>query len=118
MADRAVLVADDDADVRELLRTVLEGDGFQVIEARSAAEVFERLDEHRPEVLLLDVHLGPDDGIALGVGLQRDDRYGDLNVLFMTGTADDPDLVRLSEVWKVPILAKPFDFAALAKAIG
>jgi DNA-binding response OmpR family regulator len=114
---RSVLVADDDAGMREMLRSALEREGYLVLEARSAVEVFRTLDERQPDVVLLDIHLGPDDGLALGIGLRKEQRYSKLKVVFMTGTFDEPELVELSRLWKVPILTKPFDLAALADAM-
>jgi two-component system, OmpR family, KDP operon response regulator KdpE len=119
MPDRArsVLVADDDSGLRKMLRSALERDGYLVYEARSAAEVFRTLDERQPDVVLLDIHLGPDDGIALGIGLRKEKRFSELKVVFMTGTFDDTELVELRRLWKVPILTKPFDLVALAEAM-
>ena len=79
--------------------------------------MFRTLDERQPDVVLLDIHLGPDDGLALGIGLRKEKRFSNLKVVFMTGTFDDPELVELRRLWKVPILTKPFDLAALAEAM-
>lgn len=112
-----MLVADDDSSIRDLIRTVLEGAGHNVLEAGSAVEVFELLDVQLPDVVLLDVHLGSDDGLAIGVGLRRERRYRDVAMIFMTGTLDQPELVRQSRRFKVKILPKPFDPAELIAVI-
>lgn len=119
MPDRArsVLVADDDSGMRKMLRSALERDGYLVFEARSAVDVFRTLDERQPDVVLLDIDLGMDDGLALGIGLRKEKRFRSLKVVFMTGTFDKPGLLELSSLWKVPILSKPFDLAALAEAV-
>jgi DNA-binding response OmpR family regulator len=114
---RFVLVADDDSGIRNMLRSTLERDGHLVSEACSAADVFRLLDERHPDVVVLDIHLGADDGLALGIGLRKKKRFSDLRVIFMTGTPDEPGLVELGLLWKVPILTKPFDSAALADAM-
>jgi DNA-binding response OmpR family regulator len=89
-----------------------------VLEAGSAAEIFETLDTERPDVLLLDVHLGTDDGLALGTGLRQERQFAALKVVFMSGTAERRELIRLSELWNVPILMKPFELDALVDAVG
>lgn len=76
------------------------------------------LDAVVPDVLLLDVHLGADDGLAIGVGLRQEPRYNAMKIVFMTGTLDEPELLRLSRQWKVPILGKPFDFDELFAAVA
>jgi CheY-like chemotaxis protein len=115
---RRLLIADDDPAIRALLRNVLEGEGYAIAEAASAVEIFQMLDVHVPDVLLLDVHLGPDDGLAIGAGLRQEPRYDAMKIVFMTGTMDQPELLRLSRQWKVPILGKPFDFDALFEAVA
>jgi two-component system KDP operon response regulator KdpE len=114
---RSVLVADDDSGMRKMLRSALERDGYLVFEAGSAMDVFRTLDERQPDIVLLDIQLGLDDGLALGIGLRKEKRFSNVKVVFMTGTFDQPELVELSRLWKVPILAKPFDLAALTEAM-
>lgn len=89
-----------------------------MLEASSAAEIFQALDTERPDVLLLDVHLGTDDGLAIGTGLRQERQYGSLRIVFMSGTAGRREMIRLSELWNVPILMKPFDLDALVDAVS
>ena len=115
---RTILVADDDPAIRELLRRTLESHGHKVLQADSAAAIFKALETERPDVLLLDIHLGPEDGLAIGAGLGQEREYSSLKIVFMSETPDAAEVIRLSRIWKVPILVKPFDFAALLDAIG
>jgi len=55
IAETKVLVVDDDPDLREVLRIVLEDAGYQVVLAESGAVGMQKADEERPDVLLLDV---------------------------------------------------------------
>ena len=59
------LIVDDDAPLRELVRTVLEGAGVEVDEASSAAETRLQLTDRSPDVLVLDLGLPDADGFAL-----------------------------------------------------
>ena len=108
-----ILVADDEPAIRTLLRTALERRGHRVLEAGSAAEVFKTLDTQRPDILLLDLHLGPDDGLAIGAGLRQETEYSSMRIVFMSGTMSKQEAIRQSQLWNVPILGKPFDFDAL-----
>lgn len=112
-----VLVADDSPGIRRVVRSALEKLGHTVLEASSANEVLQELDRRRPDVMLLDIHLGSDDGLALGVGLREDEQYRSVKVVFMTGTMGEPELMRLSRLWNVQILSKPFEIKTLADAI-
>jgi CheY-like chemotaxis protein len=117
-ATRTILVADDEATIRMLIRTVLERRGHRILEASSATEIFQILDTERPDVLLLDIHLGADDGLAIGAGLRQERQYASLKIVFMSGTAGQREATRLSELWNVPILGKPFDLDALLDAVS
>jgi two-component system phosphate regulon response regulator PhoB len=107
-----VLVADDDAALRLLCRVNLELDGYRVLEAHSAEEVERVLADEEIDVLLLDVHLGADDGLELAKGL-RERRPG-LGVALFTGS------VERSDVWgeiASGFLAKPFTLDELAETV-
>jgi PAS domain S-box-containing protein len=60
-----ILAVDDEADTRELLRTVLEQAGAEVITASTAAEALELLQQTRPEVLISDIGMPEEDGYEL-----------------------------------------------------
>ena len=60
-----VLLVDDSPSVRMLCRVNLELEGFRVIEAASGAEAREQLGREPVDVMLLDVHIGGEDGRAL-----------------------------------------------------
>jgi DNA-binding response OmpR family regulator len=102
------LVVDDDAALRLLSRVNLELEGFTVREAATAEEALEALAEQRPDVVLLDVHLG-NEGSDSVLERARADR---VPVLLVTGSADiDTYRGRADEV-----LPKPFTPDALIAA--
>ena len=77
-----VLIVDDEADLRSMYRIILEGAGYDVIEAASVpeAEAFLRdPDRERPEAVLLDVMLGDDSGLDL-LGDFRDSTHASVIV--------------------------------------
>jgi DNA-binding response OmpR family regulator len=80
-----VLVVDDDASLRLLCRVNLELDGYRVLEAPTVAEAEEMLLAEPVDVVLLDVHVGPESGIELMRRLR--DRGGAPPVVLVTGSA-------------------------------
>ena len=109
---RAVLVADDDPALRLLCRVNLELDGYRVLEADSAAEVERVLEGDDVDVLLLDVHLGADDGLQLAKAL-RASRPG-LGIALFTGSVERRDA--WGEI-AAGFLAKPFTLDELAETV-
>jgi DNA-binding NtrC family response regulator len=66
-----VLVVDDDPSLRLLCRVNLELEGFAVVEAGSISEAEQALDNGGVDVVLLDLHLGNEQGIALVPKLEQ-----------------------------------------------
>jgi DNA-binding response OmpR family regulator len=81
MEPRTVLVIDDDSSLRLLCRVNLELDGYRVLEAATLAEARRALP--RADVVLLDVHVGSDDGLAF-IKEARAARQG-VGVALLTG---------------------------------
>ena len=67
-----ILIVDDDPDIVEAGRLVLEKEGFEVAGASNYAEGLSRVEEYQPDLLILDVMMEePDDGIRLARALRR-----------------------------------------------
>jgi CheY-like chemotaxis protein len=103
-----VLVADDDGALRMLCRVNLELEGYEVVEAARARDVEDALARHDVALLLLDVHLGRDDGAVLAASLRE--RYPDLPIAFFTGSVSGP----IGEEIVDGLLSKPFTLEQLA----
>lgn len=80
-----ILIVDDDPNQARLLRRPLEEAGYQIVEARNSRECKERLLAERPDVMLLDVMLGDEDGLELGRLIKQDRQYKDVYILFISG---------------------------------
>jgi DNA-binding response OmpR family regulator len=84
-ATPTVLIVDDDASLRLLCRVNLELEGYAVVEARSTAEAEEALASGEVDLVLLDVHVGADDGLALMRSLRE--RKLPAPIVLFTGSA-------------------------------
>jgi DNA-binding response OmpR family regulator len=98
-----ILVVDDDASLRLLCRVNLELEGYHVLEARTVAEAEETLADGRVDLVLLDVHIGADDGIALMRSLRH--RKHMASVVLFTGSAQ---LDAETRTEADGVVAKPF----------
>jgi two-component system response regulator MprA len=99
----AILVVDDDEDVRDTIREVLLGSGFRVWTATTGCEALAIIDEHRFDMLIADIQLpGGISGIEVTQSARA--RYPALKCLFISGRGDpvvcDPKLD--------DFMAKPF----------
>ena len=62
--NKTILVVDDDAKIRLLLRRCLESDGYRVVEAETEAEVVQQLASNTVDLITLDLQLGAENGFA------------------------------------------------------
>ena len=66
------MIVDDNASFLAAARTLLEGSEFTVVgQATNAAEAMRQVEEHQPEVILIDIYLGNDDGFKLAQELSE-----------------------------------------------
>ncbi|MCO4748358.1 MAG: response regulator, partial [Proteobacteria bacterium] len=105
---RIVLVVDDNADLRRLLRRQLQSD-YRVVEAADGAEALRLAREVVPDVVVSDVVMPEMDGIALCRAIREDPELAFLPVVLLTARAQDSDRVAGLEVGADDYLVKPFD---------
>jgi two-component system, NtrC family, sensor kinase len=92
--DQPVLVVDDDPGVRQLLRRMLEGEGYRIVEAENGRQALERLRDVSPAVILLDLMMPEMDGFELVATLRRHEAWRAIPVVVVTAkdlTRDERD---------------------------
>jgi CheY-like chemotaxis protein len=80
-----VLLAEDDATMVSLLRTLLQMEGFDVLTLDVDSNVLEVVKQERPDVLLMDVHLGNQSGMEILEEIRTDDGQTDLRIIMTSG---------------------------------
>jgi two-component system OmpR family response regulator len=101
-----VLIVDDDAGVRTMLSEYLGENGYETLQVPDGDAMREALAARVPDVALLDVRLGREDGLSLARYLRS--RY-DLGIIMVTAAGDVVDRVVGLEVGADDYIAKPFD---------
>ena len=101
-----ILVVEDEEPVRDMLRNLLEREGFVVREARNSSEVRAALKKHTIGLITLDLNLGRENGLALA----RDIRVQhDVPIIMVTAKADDVDRIIGLELGADDYITKPFN---------
>ncbi len=86
MRQGRILIIDDDPDITEAMRTVLENRGYEVRNACDGAEGMERLREALPDLIILDVMMRTSqEGFELSRELKHNAPYKDIPILMLTG---------------------------------
>jgi excisionase family DNA binding protein len=116
----SVLLVDDDAEMRELVRLQLEREGYAVEEAASAGEGLAAIESRKPELILLDVMMPHVDGWEMLRQLQERYGAGSIPVLMFSGEVDEVGEERVVSSGARGFVGKGFDLDELvdqAKAI-
>jgi len=112
-----VLIADDNADARELLRDHLEAWGFEVLEARDGQEALISAARYLPDAILLDVQMPCLDGFAVLHKLREDERLSATPALAVTACVWNGTRDRALRAGFDACFAKPVDFPALREEL-
>lgn len=100
-----VLVVDDEPMVREVLASYLSHDGFEVVEAGDGDEAVDRLDDHKPDLVLLDLMLPKRHGLEV---LRHARATSNVPVILLTALGDEKDRVAGLELGADDYVVKPF----------
>ena len=109
-----VAVVDDEADITRLLAAYLPGHGFRVTELHSGVALLALLAQDPPALVLLDLGLPGEDGLAIARQLRETTRCG---LLIVSGRGDAVDRVVGLELGADDYITKPFDLRELAARI-
>ena len=113
-----ILIVDDDKEIRELLEENLANFGFSPVAVANGAEMFNRLESARYDVVLLDIMLPGEDGLALCRRLRTPGTaYQHTPVIFLTALGDTTDRVVGLELGGDDYLPKPFQIRELVARI-
>jgi CheY-like chemotaxis protein len=104
---RRILIADDRASSRELLRLVLDRAGYDVIEAEDGVEALEQARVGNPDLILLDLQMPRLDGYGTIAELRREERFRALPILALTASAMRGDREKIMAAGFTDYLSKP-----------
>ncbi|WP_420542842.1 nitrogen regulation protein NR(I) [Sphingomonas naphthae] len=116
MSAARILVVDDDAAIRTVIREALRRDGHRVETAASVADQFRLIDSFMPHVLVTDVILP--DGNGLDVMPEVMARAPKMPIIVLSAQNTFTTAMRATEQGAFDYLPKPFDLAELSKAVN
>ncbi|HZT58665.1 MAG TPA: response regulator [Pyrinomonadaceae bacterium] len=114
----SILIADDYDDNRELLRLMLETEGYEVREARNGREALDAARAEQPAVALIDLSMPSLDGWGLLRELRADERTRSISCVAVTAFAGDHDRQRALEAGFDGYISKPFRSKELIELVS
>jgi len=113
-AKKTVLLVEDEEPLRQVLRELLEREGFTVVEASDGVQALDEVDRSAPDVVVLDLNLPRLDGYGVLNHLRARPSTSKLPVIVLTAKGDEENEVRVFETGANDFLAKPFRPRALS----
>ena len=101
-----ILIADDEPQIREILRVYFDKDEYEVVEAEDGQQALSMIEKERPDMVLLDIMMPVLDGITACEEIRR--RY-DLPVIMLTAKDEDEDRIMGLEKGADDYITKPFN---------
>lgn len=108
MSGNAILIVEDEREIREMIAFALERAGFRVVEAGSAEEAAQRLEGVLPDVAVIDWMLPGSSGLDLVRRIRRDPHTASLPLLMLTARGEETDKLRSFEIGVDDYVTKPF----------
>ena len=108
-----VLVVDDEEDIREFLKNLLEDRGYSVRMANDGLHAMELIQEAKPDLVLLDLMMPHETGTGLYRRMHDKKEFRDIPVIVISGVAGRNVAVSRS----VPVFDKPIDEEGLLSAV-
>jgi DNA-binding response OmpR family regulator len=106
---RKILIADDDPSVREILRMMLEEDGYAVVEAVDGQQAWDKLNTEGADMGIFDLNMPRLDGLQLTQRIRQDSRYSELPILMLTVRALVIEQIRGYDRGADEYVTKPFE---------
>jgi two-component system response regulator AtoC len=115
MAQKSILVADDDASIRSLLKQLLTDEGYSISEAATGNEVVSQVGESSPDLVIMDVRMPELDGIeALPKVKTASPRT---SVLIMTAFGSSNAAIKAMELGAFDYITKPFELDKISHTV-
>lgn len=115
MSSSSVMIFDDDVDILEICTIILRGKGFRVITETSCEDVIGKVEQHKPQVILMDNKIPETGGIAATQLIKNTEHLKNIPVVFFSANTN---VAQLSKDAKAEYyLQKPFDIAELEQLI-
>ena len=108
-----ILIVEDNPLNRELLRDWLDGEGYEVWSATDLQTSYEAFAKRIPDVVLLDINLGNEDGLDLIAWMRQKPETREVPVIAVTAHALVAEQERILKAGCKACLSKPIDFQLL-----
>ena len=118
MVKKNILVVDDSSTIRELLKNILEAEGFEVISVSTGEEALEKIYSFSPDLVILDIRLPGINGYEVCKKIKQDCLFASLPIIMLTSQNSDEDQITGLDMGVDDYVTKPFKPSVLLARIN
>ncbi|MEE8344310.1 MAG: Hpt domain-containing protein [Woeseiaceae bacterium] len=111
------MIVDDSITVRRVMERFLERNGMRVVTAKDGLDAVSQLQDHKPDIILLDIEMPRMDGYEFASHVRNDERFSDVPIIMITSRVGDKHRARAIELGVNDYLGKPYQDMELLEAI-
>lgn len=112
-----IYCVEDDTSIRELIVYTLQKSGYEASGFSSAKELYEALDRHIPQLVILDIMLPDKDGFEIIEDLKTDIKYNMIPIIFASAKTSEQDKVKGLDLGADDYLSKPFGMMEMVSRV-
>jgi len=112
-----VMVTDDSVTVRKVTTRLLERNGYEVMTAKDGMDAVARLEDRRPDLMLLDIEMPRMDGFEVAMHMRHDERLKDVPIIMITSRTGEKHRERAFDIGVNCYMGKPFQEGELLNTI-
>ena len=113
---KKILVADDDKAILEVIKIILEENGYSVIAVDSGAEVLDLIEKNIPDLVLLDVWMSGYDGRDIAKQIRTQEKTKGIPIVIISAHHNTAKMA--SDAGANDFIAKPFDITSLLSKVA
>ena len=117
MCRHRILIADDESDIRDILRRLLLSEGFCVCEAANGLEALAAAEQCEVDLILIDITMPRMSGAEAVRQLRGNPRFAETPIIMMTGSALGVPAGAYSQIGGITLFRKPLDLDQVLIAI-
>jgi CheY-like chemotaxis protein len=118
MADKTVLVIEDNEMNMKLMRAILKVGNYRMFEAMDAETGLRLVREHHPDLILMDIQLPGMDGLSATKIIKADPDLKDIPVFALSGFAMESDKEKAADIGLAGYIVKPFSVKGLLETLA
>jgi CheY-like chemotaxis protein len=115
---RTIMVVDDNPDIITIVKTILEGKGYQVLSASSGQELLNLLMDRKPDLIILDIMMPEMDGLEVLGRLKAVTETASIPVILLTAKVQYEDVLGGYKLGADYYITKPFTSTQLVNGIN